>query len=81
MVPSLCLRCSLLHMNILLLSGLYATPISLSLSFPPSFLLFIPLLSLSLSLSLCLREHISRLSGQALPMHPMTGLLKYYLHQ
>ncbi len=41
MVPSLCLRCSLLHMDILLLSGLHATPISLSLS---------PSLSLSLSL-------------------------------
>ena len=53
MVPSLCLRCSLLHMNILLLSGLYATPISLShsLSLPHFFFSFLCFLSLSLFMS------------------------------
>ena len=68
--PCLCLRCILLHMNIFLLV-------------PNTRHLFLSLLdfSLLLSLSLCLREHIFRLSGHALPMQPMTDLTKYYFHQ
>ena len=66
MVPSLCLRCSLLHMNILLLSGLYATHISQSLSLSlPYFFFFIPLLSLSLSLFMSPRAYFSPLWSSA----------------